>query len=390
MYYSCIKINSYKYFIFVKTLKMNQLEFLQTEFLENSIKSYILFASILLLGLLFKSLISSYFRKIIYKVVGDSSNTDGKSEFDLLLKKPLRYFLIILILFFSFNQLSFPKSWNLIGSEELGIKMILDKGVSFLILITVFWTVIRIIDYVGLRLKSRAEKTESKMDDQLIPFAIEIGKVLVFIFGALIILSNIFNVDVTALAAGLGVGGVAVALASKESLENLLGSFTIFFDKPFQVGDIITIGSITGVVEKVGFRSTRVRTFDKSLVTIPNKNLINSELDNLSLKPVRKVKIDIGLTYNTSVDQIKNIVKDIQELVDGHPNTNEDGLVRFMNFGASSLDIMVVYFTNSPDWKILVDTKQEINYKIIEIVKKHGSDFAFPSTSLYFENNLKS
>ena len=123
---------------------------------------------------------------------------------------------------------------------------------------------------------------------------------------------------------------------------------------------------------------------------IPNKNLINSELDNLSLKPVRKVKIDIGLTYNTSVDQIKNIVKDIQELVDGHPNTNEDGLVRFMNFGSSSLDIMVVYFTNSPDWKILVDTKQEINYKIIEIVKKHGSDFAFPSTSLYFENNLKS
>ena len=125
------------------------------------------------------------------------------------------------------------------------------------------------------------------------------------------------------------------------------------------------------------------------MVTIPNKNLINSELDNLSLKPVRKVKIDIGLTYNTTVDQIKNIVKDIQDLVDDHPNTNEDGLVRFMNFGASSLDIMVIYFTNSPDWKLLVDTRQEINYKIIEIVKKHGSDFAFPSTSLYFENKLK-
>ena len=369
---------------------MNQLEFLQVEFLENSIKSYIIFGIILLLGLLFKSLISSYLRKIIYKLVGDKSNADGKSEFDNLLKKPLNYFLLILILFFSFNQLSFPKSWNLAGSDEIGIKMILDKGVSFLILITIFWIVIKVIDYVGLRFKARAEKTESKVDDQLIPFAIEIGKVLVFIFGALIILSNVFDVDVTALAAGLGVGGVAVALASKESLENLLGSFTIFFDKPFQVGDIITIGSITGVVEKVGFRSTRVRTFDKSLVTIPNKNLINSELDNLSLKPVRKVKIDIGLTYNTSVDQIKNIVKDIQELVDGHPNTNEDGLVRFMNFGASSLDIMVVYFTNSPDWKILLDTKQEINYKIIEIVKKHGSDFAFPSTSLYFENSLKS
>ena len=368
---------------------MNQLEFLQVEFLENSIKSYIIFGSIILLGLFLKSLISSYLRKIIYKLVGDKSNSDGKSEFDNLLKKPLNYFLLIIIFYLSFNQLNFPESWDLVSSNEIGLKMILEKGVSLLILITVFWTLLRVVDYIGDRLKFKAEKTESKVDDQLIPFAIEIGKVLVVIFGALILLSNVFNVDITALAAGLGVGGVAIALASKESLENLLGSFTIFFDKPFQVGDIITVGSITGVVEKVGFRSTRVRTFDKSLVTIPNKNLINSELDNLSLKPVRKVKIDIGLTYNTTVDQIKNIVKDIQDLVDDHPNTNEDGLVRFMNFGASSLDIMVVYFTNSPDWKLLVDTRQEINYKIIEIVKKHGSDFAFPSTSLYFENKLK-
>lgn len=368
---------------------MDQLEFLQIEFLENSIKSYIIFGSIILLGLFLKSLISSYLRKIIYKLVGDKSNSDGKSEFDNLLKKPLNYFLLIIIFYLSFNQLNFPESWDLVSSNEIGLKMILEKGVSLLILITVFWTLLRVVDYIGDRLKFKAEKTESKVDDQLIPFAIEIGKVLVVIFGALILLSNVFNVDITALAAGLGVGGVAIALASKESLENLLGSFTIFFDKPFQVGDIITVGSITGVVEKVGFRSTRVRTFDKSLVTIPNKNLINSELDNLSLKPVRKVKIDIGLTYNTTVDQIKNIVKDIQDLVDNHPNTNEDGLVRFMNFGASSLDIMVVYFTNSPDWKLLVDTRQEINFKIIEIVKKHGSDFAFPSTSLYFENNLK-
>ena len=369
---------------------MDQLEFLQIEFLENSIKSYIIFGSILLLGLLLKSLISLYLRKIIYKLVGDKTNSDGKAEFDNLLKKPLNYFLLIIIFYLSFNQLNFPESWNLVSSNEIGLKMILEKGVSLLILITVFWTLLRVVDYIGDRLKFKAEKTESKVDDQLIPFAIEIGKVLVVIFGALILLSNVFNVDITALAAGLGVGGVAIALASKESLENLLGSFTIFFDKPFQVGDIITVGSITGVVEKVGFRSTRVRTFDKSLVTIPNKNLINSELDNLSLKPVRKVHIDVGLTYNTSVDQIKKIVKDIQDLVDKHPNTNQDGLVRFFNFGASSLDIMVIYFVNSPDWNLLVDTKQEINFKIIEIVKKHGSDFAFPTRSLYFENQPKS
>ena len=369
---------------------MDQLEFLQIEFLENSIKSYIIFGSILLLGLLLKSLISSYLRKIIYKLVGDKSNADGKSEFDQLLKKPLNYFLLIIILFFSFNSLSFPESWNLASSDEVGIKMILDKGVSLLILLTVFWTLLRVVDYVGVRLKYRAEKTESKVDDQLIPFAIEIGKVLVVIFGVLIILSNIFDVNVAALAAGLGVGGVAVALASKESLENLLGSFTIFFDKPFQVGDVITVGAITGVVEKVGFRSTRVRTFDKSVVTVPNKNLVNAELDNLGLRPVRRVKFNIGLLYNTSVDQIKNIVNDIQKLLDEHPDTTQEGKVRFLEFGDSSLNIMILYFTNGPDWEVMINTQQEINFKIIEIVKKHGSDFAFPTRSIYFENNLKS
>ena len=264
--------------------------------------------------------------------------------------------------------------------------MILNKGVSFLFTITIFWTFLRVVDYVGLRLKNQAEKTESKVDDQIIPFAIEIAKVLVVIFGVLIVLGNVFNVDVTALAAGLGVGGVAIALASKESLENLLGSFTIFFDKPFQVGDAITLGNITGVVEKVGFRSTRVRTFDKSIVTIPNKNLVNAELDNLGLRPERRVKFSIGLLYTTKVEQIKNIVREIQNLIDEHPNTNQEGKVRFLDFGESSLNIMIVYFTNGPDWEMMINTQQEINFKIIEIVKNNGSDFAFPTRSIYFEN----
>jgi MscS family membrane protein len=249
---------------------------------------------------------------------------------------------------------------------------------------------LRSIDYVGLRLLHKAEKTESKVDDQLIPFAIEIAKVLIVVFGVLIVLANVFDTDVTALAAGLGIGGVAIALASKESLENLLGSFTIFFDKPFQVGDIITIGSVTGVVEKVGFRSTRVRTYDKSVVTVPNKNLINTELDNLGVRPVRRVKFNIGLLYNTPSDKIKNIVDELQELIDTHPITNQDGKVRFLEFGESSLNIMVLYYTNGSDWEVMINTQQEINYKIIEIVRRNETDFAFPSRSLYFENSLKS
>ena len=198
---------------------------------------------------------------------------------------------------------------------------------------------------------------------------------------------NVLILGPIAVVAGLGIGGVAFALASKESLENLLGSFTIFFDKPFTVGDIVTLGGVTGIVEKVGFRSTRIRTFDKSIVTVPNKNIISTELDNLGARPVRRVKFNIGLTYNTSVDNIKSIVADIQNLIDNHPMTNQDGRVRFLNFGASSLDIMVLYYVDSPDWEVLIDAQQKINYEIIDIVNKYKCEFAFPSTSVYIEKN---
>jgi MscS family membrane protein len=174
-------------------------------------------------------------------------------------------------------------------------------------------------------------------------------------------------------------------MASKESLENLLGSFTIFFDQPFTVGDIVTVGSVTGVVEKVGFRSTRIRTFDKSLVTVPNKKMIDAELDNLGLRPIRRVKFNIGLTYETTPEQIKAIVTDIQEMINLHEKTNQDGRVRFQEFGSSSLDIMVMYFVDSPKWEDLINVKEDVNYKIMEIVKKHNSDFAFPSTTVYLQ-----
>ena len=261
--------------------------------------------------------------------------------------------------------------------------MLINKGFSLVFIYSICWILLRMIDFIGLILAKKAEATENKMDDQLIPFIIEIGKILVYILGSFIIMGSIFNVNIAALATGLGIGGVALAMASKESLENLLGSFTIFFDQPFTVGDVVTVGSVTGAIEKVGFRSTRIRTFDKSLVTVPNKKMIDAELDNLGLRSVRRVKFNIGVTYETSPDQIRSIVHDIQEMINSHEQTNQDGRVRFQEFGESSLDIMVIYFVNSPRWEDLINVKEDINYKIMDIVKKHKSDFAFPSTTVY-------
>ena len=371
-------------------------QFLQTEFLGNTLQDYCWFLGAILLGLLFKKLFSRYLSRLLYKVIGKKDIEIGVEKFNELLSKPIGLFIMLSIIYLGASHIQYPPSWNLGNVEEFGLKMMVSKVYALIYVISIFWILLKVIDYVGLILFARAEKTENKMDDQLIPFIIEIAKILTYIFALFIIMGNVFDVNITALATGLGIGGIALAMASKESLENLLGSFTIFFDRPFTVGDMVTVGSVTGRVEKVGFRSTRIRTLDRSLVTVPNKKMIDAELDNLGMRPIRRVKFSVGLTYHTSIEQIKKIVTDMQTMIDNHPRTtnaegkkskDKEGKVRFDEFGDSSLNIFVLYYVDSPKWADLIDVRQDVNYKIMEIVKKHNSDFAFPSTTVYLQQN---
>ena len=360
-------------------------QFLMTEILANTIQDYTWFIGAVLVGLLFKKLISKYLSHLLFKIVGKKGAEVGVDKFDTLLTKPIGLFIMLSIIYLGSSHINYPEVWNLAPENEVGLKMLINKGFSLIYVYSIFWIFLKVIDFIGLILNKRAEATENKMDDQLIPFIVEIAKIITYIFALVIVMGNVFEVDITALAAGLGIGGIALAMASKESLENLLGSFTIFFDQPFTVGDTVTVGTVTGTVEKVGFRSTRIRTFDKSLVTVPNKKMIDAELDNLGMRPVRRVKFNIGLTYETAPEQIKAIVTDIQAMINQHPKTNQEGKVRFQEFGSSSLDILVMYFVDSPKWNDLIDVKEDVNYKIMEIVKKHNSDFAFPSTTVYLQ-----
>ena len=371
-------------------------QFLQTEFLGNSLQDYCWFLGAIVVGLLFKKLFSRYLSRLLYKVIGKKDIEIGVEKFNELLSKPIGLFIMLSIIYLGASHIQYPPSWNLGNVEEFGLKMMVSKVYVLIYVISIFWILLKVIDYVGLILFARAEKTENKMDDQLIPFIIEIAKILTYIFALFIIMGNVFDVNITALATGLGIGGIALAMASKESLENLLGSFTIFFDRPFTVGDMVTVGSVTGRVEKVGFRSTRIRTLDRSLVTVPNKKMIDAELDNLGMRPIRRVKFSVGLTYHTSIEQIKKIVADMQTMIDNHPRTtnaegkkskDKEGKVRFDEFGDSSLNIFVIYYVDSPKWEDLIDVRQDVNYKIMEIVKKHNSDFAFPSTTVYLQQN---
>lgn len=364
-------------------------ELLNKVYIGNAIEDYIWFTGWILFSLLFQKYISKILSRLVHRIFKKHTSEINPQQFVDLLSKPIRSFIFVLFIFIACSHINFPREWDLAPVENFGIRKILLTLYQLILGFSIIRISTRLIDCLGLVLLKKAEKTESKQDDQLIPFAKDIAKVLTALLGLLILLSTVFDINVGSLVAGLGIGGLAIAMASKETLENLLGSFTIFMDKPFTVGDLVNVNGITGVVEKVGLRSTRLRTLEKSFVTIPNKKMIDSELDNLTLRTFRRVNFNVGVTYSTSAAQIKNIVLEIQKFIDEHPHTNQEGVVKFHAFGSSSLDILINYFIDTMDWPTYLNIREEINFKIMEIIEKNNSSFAFPSTSVYIEKTTK-
>lgn len=362
-------------------------EILALEFLGNTLADYSWLLGAILFVFIFQKYISRYLSNILYRSFRKYVEEINREELFKLIYKPLRLTIYLLVIYAASSHIEFPKEWNLAPVDKFGLRMFLERSYLFVLILSITWIFLRLVDFVGLVLIKKAEKTESKQDDQIVLFLREILKILVIGFSFFVVLGVVFKLDIGAIVAGLGVGGLALALAAKESLENLLASFTIFADKPFVVGDLVQVGSIIGTVEKVGFRSTRIRTLEKSYLTLPNKKMVDAELDNLSLRTFRRARFNIGLIYQTTQEQILAIIKDIQQYIDEHPRTNKDGKVRFVEFGDSSLDIMIEYFVDTMDWLVYLDVKQEINLKIMEIVKKHGSDFAYPTTTVYLQPN---
>ena len=243
----------------------------------------------------------------------------------------------------------------------------------------------RLIDVFGRILEERAGETEGRMDDQLIPVAIRISKLFAALVGLIFVLQNI-GVNVSALIASLGVGGIAVALAAKDTLANVFGSVTIFTDRPFQVGDAISINGNVGSVEEVGLRSTRIRTGANSLLTVPNAAVVNATIDNLGAREFRRVRATLGLTYGTPTEKIEAFMKGVEKILESTEEVRKDNyVVHFVEFGPSSLDILVQYHLQVDGWSHELQVRTAINLEIIRLTEQLGVDFAFPSQSLYVE-----
>lgn len=359
--------------------------FLEREFLGNTVESYLWFAGILLIGLLFKKLISQAVSWIAFRLIKKYSKGITFNDFKTLLLKPGNLVILLIVLYLAFDRLSFPAHWNLDPVDKPGLRSSVFMLFQLLITVAFAWTILRFIDFIGLILMKRAEATESKLDDQFVPYIKSGLKIIVSIMAIFFALGFIFKVNILAIVGGLGIGGLALALAGKETVENLFGSFTIFFDKPFTVGDHVRVGSVEGFVESIGLRSTRIRTLERSLLAIPNKKMIDAELENVTLRSMWRARFFIGLTYSTSAVQLKAVIKDIYDYIHAHPQTRDNPVVKFSEFNSSSLDILVVYFVLTSELETFLNIKEEINFKIMEIVQQHGCSFAFPSTSVYVE-----
>ncbi len=226
------------------------------------------------------------------------------------------------------------------------------------------------------------------LDYSLALFASKALRVIVISL-AVVIIAQEWGYDVSGLVAGLGLGGLAISLAAKDALSNVFGGIVIVLDKPFAVGDWILTPSVEGTVEEMSLRSSRVRTFANALVTVPNAVLANEAITNWTRMQKRRVSFHLGVTYTTSRQQLQNCVNRIKDLLENHPEVHPDLImVRFDQFGSSSLDIFIYFFTYTKVWTEFLAVKEEINFKIMEILEDEGVSVAFPSRSIYFENKL--
>lgn len=242
-----------------------------------------------------------------------------------------------------------------------------------------------LVDVVTFIFAKRASKTDTSLDDQLVPVVRRILRGVVIIFGMIFVLQNL-GINVTALLAGLSIGGLALALAAQDTVKNFLGSVMIFLDQPFQVGDWIVTSSVEGTVEEVGIRSTLVRTFQNSLVYVPNGDLADSSINNMGRRVFRRFSTKIGLTYDTPPDLMESFVEGLREIVKNHPGTRKDMYeIHFNEMGDFSLMILFYVFFDVPDWSQELKAKQEVLLAILRLGDDLGVNFAFPTQTLQVE-----
>ncbi len=335
-------------------------------------------AAILIFSLILRNTLTSILTGILTRLSG-KTRTGFDDHIVISFEKPLRWFWVLLGVYLALVFLPLNPGYNLIAAKIFRSGLILLGAAGF-------YNLSGSYDL----LRDDLEKVFGlQIDKILMPFMSKVFRVVIIAL-ALTMVAHEWDYDVSSFIAGLGLGGLAFALAAKDTVSNIFGGIVIITDKPFSIGDWIHTPSVEGVVEDINFRSTKIRTFAQALVTVPNATLVNEPVTNWTRMGIRRITFKLGVTYSTPRAKLEACVQKIRSMLESHPEIYKDFiLVNFDSFNESSLDIFLYFFTNTTNWAEYLKIKEDVNFKIMEILEAEGVTVAFPSTSIYFETPLE-
>jgi MscS family membrane protein len=345
------------------------MNFFDRIFLDNTVQSYCIVAGSILLVVFLRRYLSRYIAALVFRIVHRIWKDIKKKDFVDLVVQPLGWFLVVLVTVFAIDKLNFPGDWRytLYGHSTEEIINKLGMGI---IIVNFTWLILRFIDFIALVLEQRATLTIEKSDEQLIVFFRDFLKVIVGILGLLLLIKACFNQPIGNLLTSLSIVGAVVALAAKESLENLIASFIIFFDKPFATGDTLKVNAVTGTVERIGLRSTRIRTADKTLVTVPNKQMVDSVVDNWSMRTHRRGEMKLELSPATPSVKVKETFDAISGFINGKADSFTSSSVFVTDITKTGVTITVEFFTQP----VTLDQFNHIRQDMVISLKKMMED----------------
>jgi MscS family membrane protein len=292
---------------------------------------------------------------------------------------PIRLLLVLLALIAIGDVLPLAPFWS----------RTFETAISVLGTLALVALIYRLIELLVYELTNFAQREDNLLDQAFVQMMRLIARIIVIVFGAIYLIRAISGKPLSALLAGLGIGGLAVALAAQDTLKNFFGSIMIMLDKPFTVGQRIVAGGHDGTVEEIGFRSTRVRTLTGHLVTVPNEKLASESVENIGRRPSIRRLTNITITYDTPVDKVQKAVDIIREILDNHEGMDPDfpPRVYFDEFNADALNILVVYWYFPPDYWAYLEFTQRVNMEIMQRFEAEGIEFAFPTTTTYLAHD---
>ncbi|MCI0515754.1 mechanosensitive ion channel family protein [candidate division KSB1 bacterium] len=356
--------------------------FIKNYFFEIAISRYFLALGIILLTLVTRLL----FNRLIIKVLKRWAQKTSFKYDDLFIEAihpPLNAFIMSTGFFLALFILGLPRA-------PVDMPLFLENTYKVTLSVILVWLVYRLTDLLAYVFKQFILVSNEEFAQQFAELFRQSLRILVLVLGGIMIIQNL-GYSVSSLLTGLGIGGLAVALAAQDTLANFFGTIVMVTDRPFKIGDWIQFGNVDGQVESIGFRSTRVRTWSKSMMIIPNKLLTSEIIQNWSLMPKRRVQMTIGITYDSPQASVQLLLTRIREILKNDPAVDSEFyLANFVDFSPSSLDIMIYYFTISTKWAEHLAVRERINLQIISLISEMGLLFAFPSQTVYFGNSLRS